>query len=93
MPNPMGKWFNAGVFTWSPFLAGGDDPSLPPPGSLYTEGPIYIGGVTGPGLPAGKFQSWIVYNPISKTLQQIVNWKSGPMVNNPYADWYKKQGK
>lgn len=93
MATAMGKWINTGMYAWSPYLAGGEDPSLPPPGSLYTEGPLYYGGVSVPGKPVGEFKSWIVYNPISKTLQQIINWKSGPDYANPYADWYKKQGK
>lgn len=89
--NLMGKWVSAGGYwSWTPYKAGGDDPSLPPPGVVFTEGPMYHGGITPPG---GDFSSWVVIGPNGKTLQQIINWKSGPDAANPYADWYKKQGK
>ena len=90
-----GKWIGGGSgpfsgshWTWTPYLAGGDDPSLPPPqvGSNYHEGPMYRGGVP----PGGDFKTWIVISPNGKTLQQIINWKSGPEKANPYADWYKQ---
>ncbi len=91
MANPMGKWVNAGGFwQWTPFIVGGDDPSLPPPGVPFTECGMYHGGVTPPG---GNFKTWVVLAPNGKTLQTIVNWASGPAAANPYADWYKSQGK
>ena len=88
MKQKMGKWINAGGFyTWTPYIAGGDDPSLPPPGSIYVVGPMYHGGITPPG---GDFSSWNVISPTGNSIQQIINWASGPSAANPYADWYNQ---
>ncbi len=88
-----GKWILvAGFWNWTPYLDGGDDPSFPPPGSIYAEGPMYHGGISPPG---GDFKSWqvLAHTPNGMALQQLINWKSGPDAANPYAEWYKQQGK
>lgn len=84
----MSAWTGVGgIWTWSPYLPGNEEPGEPPIGvpAFRGEDSVRPGGYT--------YKTWIVLSPSREALQKIIDWKSNmDDPNNPFLQWYRDRG-